>query len=74
MLGRADEKGADVDGVGVGRARAARVVRGDEAVFFGGHLIYFLYLFTKGDAENISADGKKAVRQIAEQIKMEHRR
>ena len=38
------------------------------------HLIYFLYLFTKGDAENISADGKKAVRQIAEQIKMEHRR
>jgi hypothetical protein len=38
------------------------------------HLIYFLYLFTKGDAGNISAEGKKAVRQIAEQIKMEHRR
>jgi len=38
------------------------------------HLIYFLYLFTKGEAENISAEGKKAVRQIAEQIKLEHRR
>ncbi|MSU49543.1 MAG: hypothetical protein EXS37_10725 [Opitutus sp.] len=37
-------------------------------------LIYFLYLFTKGNAENISADGKKAVRLIAEQIKLEHRR
>ena len=38
------------------------------------HLIYLLYLFTKGEAENISAVGKKAVRQIAEQIKREHRR
>ena len=37
------------------------------------HLIYFLYLFTKGDAENLSAEGKKAVHQIAEQIKREHR-
>ena len=36
-------------------------------------LIYFLYLFTKGAAENLSADGKKAVRRIAEQIKLEHR-
>jgi hypothetical protein len=35
-------------------------------------LIYLLYLFTKGQAENISADGKKAVRQLAEQIKKEH--
>lgn len=38
------------------------------------HLIYFLCLFTKGEAESISAEGKKAVRQIAEHIKMEHRR
>jgi hypothetical protein len=38
------------------------------------HLIYLLYLFTKGEAENISAEGKKTVRQIAEQIKMEYRR
>ena len=38
------------------------------------HLIYFLCLFTKGEAENISAEGKKTVRQIAEQIKLEHRR
>jgi hypothetical protein len=37
------------------------------------HLIYLLYLFTKGQAENISANGKKSVRQIAEQIKKEHR-
>jgi hypothetical protein len=36
------------------------------------HLIYFLYLFTKGDAENLSAGGKRAVRQMAEQIKWEH--
>ena len=38
------------------------------------HLIYLLYLFTKGNADNISAEGKKAVREIAEQIKQEHRR
>jgi hypothetical protein len=37
------------------------------------NLIYLLYLFTKGEADNISADGKKAVRQLAEQIKNEHR-
>jgi hypothetical protein len=38
------------------------------------NLIYLLYLFTKGEAENISAAGKKAVREFAEQIKNEHRR
>lgn len=32
-------------------------------------LIYLLTLFTKGDAANLSSDGKKAVRQLAEQIK-----
>jgi RelE toxin of RelE / RelB toxin-antitoxin system len=37
------------------------------------NLIYLLTLFTKGEAENISAAGKKAVRQLAEQIKAEHR-
>lgn len=36
-------------------------------------LIYLLTLFTKGDAENISAAGKKTIRQLAEQIKAEHR-
>lgn len=32
-------------------------------------LIYLLTLFTKGNAANLSADGKKAVRELAEQIK-----
>jgi hypothetical protein len=36
-------------------------------------LIYLLYLFTKGDAENISAAGKNAIHQLAQQIKNEHR-
>ena len=37
------------------------------------HMIYFLTLFTKGDAASLSADGKKAVRTLAEQIKNAHR-
>jgi hypothetical protein len=36
-------------------------------------LIYLLYLFTKGEAENLSATGKKAIHQLAQQIKNEHR-
>lgn len=32
-------------------------------------LIYLLTLFTKGNAANLSAEGKKAVRKLAEQIK-----
>lgn len=31
--------------------------------------IYLLYVFTKGDADNLSADGKKAMRLLAQQIK-----
>ena len=31
--------------------------------------IYLLTLFTKGSAANLSSDGKKAVRDLAEQIK-----
>jgi len=38
------------------------------------NLIYLLTLFTKGDADNLSAEGKKAVCQLAEQIKNEYRR
>ena len=33
-------------------------------------LIYLLTLFTKGNASNLSSDGKKAVRKLAEQIKL----
>jgi hypothetical protein len=32
--------------------------------------IYLLYLFTKGTAANLSAEGKKAVREIAQAIKI----
>ncbi len=32
-------------------------------------VIYLLYLFTKTDAANLSADGKKAMRQLAHEIK-----
>jgi hypothetical protein len=39
-----------------------------------GRTIYLLYVYTKGDAENISAEGKKAIRRMAEQIKDEHHR
>jgi hypothetical protein len=37
------------------------------------HLIYLLTLFTKNDAANLSAEGKKAVRTLAEAIKHAHR-
>jgi hypothetical protein len=33
--------------------------------------IYLLYLFTKGDAANLSADGKKIMRELAQQIRRE---
>ena len=33
--------------------------------------IYLLYLFTKGDANNLSADGKKAMRELAQEIRGE---
>ena len=34
-------------------------------------VIYLLYLFTKGDADNLSAEGKKAIRGLAAQIRNE---
>ena len=33
--------------------------------------IYLLYLFTKGDAANLSASGKKTMRELAQQIRRE---
>lgn len=35
-------------------------------------VIYLLYAFTKGDADNLSAEGKKAMRTLAQQIKNEY--
>jgi hypothetical protein len=35
-------------------------------------VIYLLYVFTKGDADNLSADGKRAMRGLAQQIKNEY--
>ena len=32
-------------------------------------VIYLLYIFTKGNAANLSAEGKKAMRELAQQIK-----
>ena len=34
-------------------------------------MIYLLYVFTKGDAGNLSADGKKTMRLLAQQIRDE---
>jgi hypothetical protein len=36
------------------------------------HTIYLLYLFTKGEADNISAQGKKAIHDLAKQICKEY--
>ncbi len=35
-------------------------------------MIYLLYVFTKGDADNHSADGKKAMRNLTRQTKIEN--
>ena len=34
--------------------------------------IYLLFVFTKGNADNLSADGKKAMRERAQAIKNSH--
>jgi hypothetical protein len=36
-------------------------------------VIYLLYVFTKGEADNLSAEGRKAMRQMACQIRDEYR-
>lgn len=81
ILARSPAKGAILQGCGgvrkVRMAAKGKGTRGGARVLYlylpNRDLIYLLYLFTKGEAENISADGKKAVRQLAEQIKNEHR-
>ena len=54
---------------GKGKSGGARVLY----LFLPHHsLIYLLYVFTKGDADNLSATGKQAVRELALQIKHSH--
>ncbi len=70
--------------VGCGGVRKVRLAAKGKGTSGGARVLYlhlpnrelicFLYLLTKGTAENLSAEGKKAIRQIAEQIKLEHRR
>lgn len=51
---------------GKGKSGGARVCY----LFLQHHdTIYLLYVFTKGDADNLSAGGKKAMRLLAQQIK-----
>ena len=35
------------------------------------HTIYLIYVFTKGEADNLSAAGKQVVRELAQQIRQE---
>lgn len=37
------------------------------------NILYLLYVFTKGSADNLSAEGKRAIRDLARQIKDSHR-
>lgn len=82
ILARSPAKGSLLEGCGgVRKARMAAKGNGTSGgariLYFhipNRNLIYLLTLFTKGDAANLSADGKKAVRKLAEQIKNEHRR
>ena len=82
ILARSPAKGAILAGCGgvrkVRMAAKGKGTSGGARVLYlylpNRSLIYLLYLFTKGDAENISAEGKKAVRQLAEQIKKESHR
>lgn len=55
---------------GKGKSGGARIIY----LFLKNHdVIYLLYVFTKGDADNLSSNGKKAMRELAEQIKTEYR-
>ena len=36
------------------------------------NVIYLLYVFTKGDADNLTAGGKATMRHLAQQIRNEH--
>jgi hypothetical protein len=54
---------------GKGKSGGARVIY----LFLKNHdVIYLLYVFTKGDADNLSAAGKQAMSNLAAQIKNEY--
>jgi hypothetical protein len=54
---------------GRGKSGGARVIY----LYLPSHeIIYLLYVFTKGDAANLSAQGKKAMRELTRQIKKEY--
>lgn len=65
--------------VGCGGVRKVRIAAGGRGKSGGARVlylylrhrgvIYLLYLFTKGDAANLTADGKKAMRELAHDIK-----
>jgi len=81
MLAATPEKGALL--VGCGGVRKVRMAAKGKGTSGGARIIYLyianrdhiylLTLFTKDDAANLSADGKKAVRTLAEAIKTAHR-
>lgn len=80
-LAELPEKGAVMSGCGgvrkirmaahgKGKSGGARVIY----YYLKNHdVIYLLYVFTKGDVDNLSAEGKKAMRGLAEKIKTEYR-
>jgi hypothetical protein len=80
-LAEQPEKGGPMSGCGgVRKVRLAARGKGKSGgarvtyLFLKSHdVIYLLYVFTKGDADNLSAEGKKAMRELAEQIKNEYR-
>lgn len=65
--------------VGCGGVRKVRMAAGGRGKRGGARVlylylrhrdvIYLLYLFTKGDAANLSAEGRKAMRELAHAIK-----
>ena len=75
------EKGGPMSGCGgVRKVRMAARGKGKSGgarityLYLKNHdVIYLLYVFTKGDADNLSAEGKKAMRELAAQIKTEYR-
>lgn len=81
-LARSPTKGALMQGCGgvrkIRMAARGKGTSGGARILYlnipSRNLIYLLTLFTKGDADNLSAEGKKAVRLLAEQIKNEYRR
>lgn len=80
QLARNPEKGGPMSGCGgVRKARIALPGKGKSGgaricylYLKRNDVIYLLYAFTKGDADNLSPEGKKAMRLIAQQIKDEY--